>query len=104
MIFFILEARDTDKDPIDRATKALFYVFEVWHVQEKRLSEWSPRAASVFHACQRDAGIAFPDVVKGLLVSTSLRAVGRSACTGAGTYRKQVRNCGNCNSVEIVFS
>ena len=27
----------------------------------------SARAESVFHDCQRDAGIAFPDVVKGYL-------------------------------------
>ena len=31
------------------------------------MSEWSARADSVFHACQRDAGIAFPDMVKGYL-------------------------------------
>ena len=33
----------------------------------ERLGEWSARAESVFHACQRDAGIAFPDLVTGYL-------------------------------------
>ena len=88
VIFTILEARYPDKDPIDRAGKALFDVFEnVW-----------------FHACQRDAGIALPDMVKGYLCATSMRAVGRSARSGAGTHRRQVRNCGNCTCVEIMFS
>ena len=42
-------------------------MFEVSAREGERLSEWSARADSVFHACQRDAGIAFPDVVKGYL-------------------------------------
>ena len=67
LIFNILEARYSDKDPIDRAGKALFDVFEVSAREGERLSEWSARAESVFHACQRDAGIAFPDMVKGHL-------------------------------------
>ena len=37
-----------------------------WHVKDN-VWEWSARADSVFHACQRDAGIAFPEVVKGYL-------------------------------------
>ena len=65
LIFKMLEARYPDKDPIDRAGKALFDVFEVSVREGERLSEWSDRAESVFHACQRDAGIAFPDMVKG---------------------------------------
>ena len=72
LIFNILEARYPDKDPIDPAGKALFDVFEVSAREGERLSEWSARAQSVFHACQRDAGSAFPDMVKGLLVSASL--------------------------------
>ena len=67
LIFNILEARYSDKDPIDRAGKALFDVFEVSAREGDRLSEWSARAESVFHACQRDAGIAFPDMVTGHL-------------------------------------
>ena len=67
LIFTILEARYPDKDPIDRAGKALFDVFEVSAREGERLGEWSARADSVFHACQRDAGIAFPDMVKGYL-------------------------------------
>ena len=62
--FYILEARYHDKDPIDRAGKALFDVFEVSAREGERLSEWPAWAESVFHACQRDAGIAFPDMVK----------------------------------------
>ena len=42
-------------------------MFEVPAREGERLSEWSARAESVFHACQRDAGIAFPDMVKGYL-------------------------------------
>ena len=67
VIFTILEALYPDKDPIDRAGKALFDVFEVSARERERLGEWSARAESVFHACQRDAGIAFPDLVKGYL-------------------------------------
>ena len=58
MIFNILEARYLDKDPIDRAGKALFDVFEVSAREGERLSEWSARAQSVLLACHRDAGIA----------------------------------------------
>ena len=65
VIFTVLEARLLDKDPIDRASQALFDVFEVSASEEERLGEWSARADSVFHACQRDAGTAFPDMVKG---------------------------------------
>ena len=67
VIFTILEARYRNKDPIDRASKALFDVFEVSAREGERLGEWSARADSVFHACQRDAEIAFPDMVKGYL-------------------------------------
>ena len=67
VIFTILEARYPDKDPIDRAGKALFDVFEVSAREGECLGEWSARADSVFHACQRDAGIAFHDMVKGYL-------------------------------------
>ena len=67
VIFTIVEARYPDNDPIDRAGKAWFDVFEVSAREGERLSEWSARADSVFHACQRDAGIAFPDMVKGFL-------------------------------------
>ena len=67
VIFTILEARYPDKDPIDRACKALLDVFEVSAREGERLGEWSARADSVFHACQRDAGIAFPVMVKGYL-------------------------------------
>ena len=67
MIFTILEARYPDKDPIDRASKALFDVFEVSGRERERLSEGSASAESAFHACQRVAGIAFPDMVKGYL-------------------------------------
>ena len=63
----MLEARKPDKDPIDRAGKALFDMFEVSAKEGERLSEWSARAESVFHACQRDAGIAFSNMVKGYL-------------------------------------
>ena len=81
LIFNILEARYPDKDPIDRAGKALFDVFEVSAREGERLIEWSARAESVFHACLRDAGIAFPDMVKGYLclhrcgLTDDLRAV-----------------------------
>ena len=67
LIFTILEARYLDKDPIDRAGNALFDVFQVSAREGERLSEWSAGAESVFHACQRDAVIAFPDMVKGHL-------------------------------------
>ena len=67
VIFTVLEARYPEKDPIDRAGKALFDVFEVSAREGERLGEWSARAGSVFHACQRDAGIAFLDMVKGHL-------------------------------------
>ena len=44
-------------------------MFEVSAREGERLSEWSARAESVFHAktCERDAGIAFTDMVKGYL-------------------------------------
>ena len=61
------KSRYPDKDPIDRAGKALFDVFQVSAREGERLGEWSARADSVFHACQRDTGIAFPDMVKGYL-------------------------------------
>ena len=67
MIFNMLEARYPDKDPIDRAGKSLFDVFEVSAREGESLSEWSARAESVFHACQRDAEMAFPDMLKGYL-------------------------------------
>ena len=67
VIFNILEGRYPDKDPIDRAGKVLFDVFEVSAREGERLSEWPARAESVFHACHRDAGTAFPDMVKGYL-------------------------------------
>ena len=67
LIFNILEARYLDKDSIDRAGKALFDVFEVSAREGDRLSKWSAKAESVFHASQRDAGIAFTDMVKGSL-------------------------------------
>ena len=50
LMFDMLEARYLDKDPIDRVGKALFGVFEVSAREEERLSEWSARAESVFHA------------------------------------------------------
>ena len=62
VIFTVLEARYPDKDPIDRAGKALFDVFEVSAREGERLGEWSD---SLFHACQNV--IDFPDVVKGCL-------------------------------------
>ena len=68
LFFKILEARYPDKDPIDRAGKALFDVFEVSAREGERLSEWSATAEPVFHACQRDAGIAFSDMVNGICV------------------------------------
>ena len=40
-IINILEARCPDKDPIDRAGKALFDGFEVSATEGERLSEWS---------------------------------------------------------------
>ena len=67
VIFTLLEARYSDKDPIDLAGEALFDVFEVSARERERLSEWSARADSVFHACQREARIAFPDMVKDYL-------------------------------------
>ena len=51
LILNVLEARYPDKDPIDRAGKALFEVFEVSAREGERLSEWSARAESGFHAC-----------------------------------------------------
>ena len=59
VIFTFLEAR--------YPSKALFDVFEVSAREGEPLGEWSANADSVFHACQRDAGIAFPDMVKGHL-------------------------------------
>ena len=67
LVFNILEDRYPDKDPIDRVGRVLFDVFEVSAREGERLSEWSATAESVFHACQRDAGIAFTDMVKGYL-------------------------------------
>ena len=64
LIFNILEAGYPEKDPIDRAGKALFDVFGVSAREGERLSEWSARAELVFHSCQRDAGTAFTDMVK----------------------------------------
>ena len=81
MMFNILEARYLDKDSIDRAGKALFDVFEVLAREGERLSEWSARAESVFHACQRDAGRAFPDMVGGYLC---LHRCGLSDCPSFG--------------------
>ena len=99
LILHILEARYPDKDPIDPAVKALFDVFEVSAREGERLSEWSARAETVFHACQRDAGIAFPDMVKGHLC---LHRCGQSS--GAGSHWRQVRNCIACISSEVVLS
>ena len=67
LIFNTLKARYPDKDLIDRADKAPFDVFEVSAREGERLSEWSARDESAFHACQRDAEIAFPDMVNGYL-------------------------------------
>ena len=55
VIFTVLEARYSDKDPIDRAGKALFDVFEVSAREGERLCKWSARADSVFHACRRNS-------------------------------------------------
>ena len=44
LTFNMLEARYCDKDPIDRAGKALLDVFEVSARDGERLSEWSARA------------------------------------------------------------
>ena len=104
MIFAILEARYLDKSPIDRAHKALFDVFDVSAREGERLSKWSARAESVFHVCQRDAGIAYPGTLKGYLCFTSLWTVGRSASSGVGSYWRQVRSCSDCTSLEVVFS
>ena len=49
-----VETLISDTDPIDPAGKALFDVFEVSAREGERLSEWSARAESVFHGCQRD--------------------------------------------------
>ena len=68
-IFIFSIRRYPDNDPNDQASKALFDVFEVSAREGERLSEWSARAESVFHACQRGAGIAFPDMVQGSLCS-----------------------------------
>ena len=95
LILHILEAKYPDKDPTDPAGKALFDVFEVSAREGERLSEWSARAESVFHPCQRHAGIAFPDMVKGYLCLQS---------SGAGLHWRQVRNCIVCNSSEVVLS
>ena len=104
LIFNMLEARYPDKDPIDRAGKALFDVFEVAAKEGERLSEWSARAESVFHACQRDAGIAFFQHGEGIFVSASLWSVGRSESSGAGSHWRHVRNCIDCTSSEVVLS
>ena len=64
VIFTILEARHPEKDAIDRGGKTLFHMFEVSAREGERLGEWSARAESVFKACQRDVGIAFPNMVK----------------------------------------
>ena len=45
----------------------MFDVFEVSAREGERLGEWSAKADAVFHACQRDAGTAFPDMVKGYM-------------------------------------
>ena len=82
-----------------RAGTALFEVFEVSAREGERLSEWSARAESVFHACQRHAGIAFPDTVKGCLC---LHRCGQSS--GAGSHWRQVRNCIACTSSEAALS
>ena len=74
-------------------------VFEVSAREGERLSEWSARAESVFHACQRHAGIAFPDMVKGYLC---LHRCGQSS--GAGSHWRQVRNCIACTRCEVVLS
>ena len=46
VIFTILKARYPDKDPIDRADKALFDVFEVSARQGERLGEWLIRCST----------------------------------------------------------
>ena len=99
LIFNILEARYPDKDPLDRAGTAVLDVFEVSARERERLIEWSARAASVFHAFQRDAGITFPDMVKRYLC---LHRCGQSS--GAGSHWRQVRNCIACTSSEVVLS
>ena len=38
-----------------------------WHVKENVWVSGLQGLNTVFHACQRDAGIAFPDMVKGYL-------------------------------------
>ena len=64
LIFNILEARYPDGDPIYRAGKALFDVLEVSAREGERLSgQPGPNR----YACQRGAGIAFADMVKGFL-------------------------------------
>ena len=65
----------------------------------------SARAQSVIQACQRDAGIAFPDMHgEGIFVPASLWSVGRSKSSGAGSHWRHVRNCIDCTSSEIVLS
>ena len=99
LILHILEAKYPDKDPTDPAGKALFDVFEVSAREGERLSEWSARAESVFHPCQRNAGIAFPDMVKGYLCLHRC-----SQSSGAGLHWRQVRNCIAWTSSEVVLS
>ena len=79
VIFTILEARYPDKDPTDRAGKALFDVFEVSAREGEHLREWSAGADSVFHAGQRDAEIAFPDMIKATTEVDEVREVLASA-------------------------
>ena len=67
VIFTILEARYPDKDPMIGQAKPCSMCSRVSAREGERLGDWSARADSVFHACQRDAGIALPDMVKGYL-------------------------------------
>ena len=67
LIFKILEPDVLTKIRLFGRARRCFAVFEVSAREGERLSEWSARAESVFHACHRNAGIASPDTVKGYL-------------------------------------
>ena len=104
VIFTILEARYPDKDPIDRAGKALFDVFEVSAREGESLGEWSARADPAFHACQRDAGTAFPDMVWGYLClhRCGLSDDQRAVVLGRTGGKYEIAAIAPC--VEIMFS
>ena len=103
LIFNILEARYPDKDPIHRASKGLFDVFEVSAREGERLSELSAKAESVLRLSER-CRRRVSRHGKRIFVPASLWSVGRSESSGVGSHWRCVRKCKDCTSSEVVLS